>query len=193
MLVLTTIVALTGGVGAALIGAWAALRARRPRKSMVELVDVSLPPPGRSATGQVDQTPVLDVKVRNTGGQPAVLKRLVVHVRRAVRCGSMFTSMRLMPFNAVLAGANLPMSETYNLTLAIPEEAAGASVAIDLSQVVEPGKADRFQVRLGLDRFTFEVEAASESNPAQHIGRFERNKIENAVFLAYTRGQHKKP
>lgn len=173
---LTTIFALAGGIGAALIGAWATLRARRPRKSMVELVDVSLPPPGPAAYGRQDESPVLDVKVRNTGGQPAVLKRLVVHVRRAVRCGSMFTSMRLMPYDAFLVGATLPVSETYDLPLAAPEEAAGERVTIDLSQVVEPGKADRFQVRLGLEP-TFDTVAYLLDLEVRYDGNDRRLKL----------------
>lgn len=79
---LTTLVGLIGGIGAALIGAWAVLRARQPQKSRVELVDVSLPPPD-PAKDVLDDLPVLDVKVRNTGAQPAVLKRVAVHTHRA--------------------------------------------------------------------------------------------------------------
>jgi len=141
------LVGLIGGVGAALIGAWAALRARRPRESRVELVDLSLPPPDPAKEVQ-DDLPVLDFKVRNTGGQPAVLKRVVVHTHRAARLDSMW----LMPYKPGFPrsfGARLEVSETYDVTLPAPEEATGTRVTIDLSQVVKPGEADRFLVRLG--------------------------------------------
>lgn len=46
-------------------------------------------------------------------------------------------------------GARLDVSETYDVTLPAPEEATGGRVAIGLSQVVAPGEADRFLVRLG--------------------------------------------
>lgn len=107
---------------------------------------MSLPPPDHTK-GRRDDTPVLDVKVRNIGGQPAVLKRLVVHTRRAAWFGSIRV---LMPYNAVWAGAALRVSESYDVTLPAPEEATDARATIDLSQVVEPGGADRVLVRLGL-------------------------------------------
>jgi hypothetical protein len=40
-------------------------------------VDVTLPP--RAPRGEDGE--VIDIKLRNTGGQPTVLKRLVVHTR----------------------------------------------------------------------------------------------------------------
>jgi hypothetical protein len=146
--VLTTLVALTGGVGAALIGAWAALRARRPLKSRVELVDVSLPPPD-PAKDRRDDMPVLDVKVRNTGGQLAVLKRAVVHTDRAARVGGNWMPM---PYDTGLprfVGARLDVSGTYDLTLPDLDDASGARVTIGLSQLVAPAEADRFLIRLG--------------------------------------------
>jgi hypothetical protein len=145
-LVLTTLVGLAGGIGAALIAAWAALRARRQPRSRVELVDVSLPPPD-PAKDDEDNPTVLDVKVRNTGGQPAVLTRMVVHVHRAVRFGD--TTMP-MPYDAGpgLVGALLEASAAYDVALPDPQEADDARITAVLSQVVGGGEADRFLVRL---------------------------------------------
>ena len=177
--VLSIILGLAGAVAAALIGAWAVLWARRPLRSHVELVDVTISevevvdvtigepglapsrrrevrrrvPPGR------DQSPVVDVKVRNIGGQPAVLKRVVVHVERAVRCQTRV--MGLMPYRAVFYGASLPVSATYDVAIPPPEQAAGLHAPLDISQVIAPGNADRFEVRLGMeptfDRFAYLV------------------------------------
>ncbi|MEU8827577.1 tetratricopeptide repeat protein [Streptomyces sp. NPDC048636] len=147
---LATVLGLTGGIAAAIIGAWAALHARRPPKSQVELVDVTIAPPSDTATRPRDVSPVLDVKVRNTGGQSAVLKRLVVRVHGAVRCGSMFSSMRLTPYRAIWVGAVLPVSATYDAEIPPPEDAGAHRAVIDLSQVVAQGEADRFEVRLGM-------------------------------------------
>ncbi|MBA4866472.1 tetratricopeptide repeat protein [Streptomyces sp. PSKA54] len=159
---LATVLGLTGGLAAAIIGAWAALRARRPPKSQVELVDVTIAPPSGSASGPRDMSPVLDVKVRNTGGQSAVLKRLVVRVHRAVRCGSMFSGMRLTPYSAMWVGALLPVSATYDAAIPPPEDAGGSRAVIDLSQVVAQGEADRFEVRLGMqptfDTYVYELD-----------------------------------
>ncbi|MFE1312429.1 tetratricopeptide repeat protein [Streptomyces sp. NPDC058755] len=156
---LATVFGLIGGIAAAVIGAWAALRARRLPKSQVELVDVAIVPPSPSvslsasgsALGPRDMSPVLDVKVRNTGGQSAVLKRLVVRVDRAVRCGSMFDGMRLTPYRALWVGAVLPVSATYDVAIPPPEDAGGSQCVIGLSQVVAQGEADRFEVRLGME------------------------------------------
>ncbi len=146
---LTTLLGLIGGVVAALIGAWAALRARRPQKSRVELVDVSLPPPD-PAKDVRDDLPVLDVKVRNTGGQPAVVKRVVVHTHWAARLNSIWLTPYKPGFPRYI-GARLDVSETYDVTLPAPEEATDGRITIDLSQVIAPGEADRFLVRLGRD------------------------------------------
>jgi hypothetical protein len=142
---LDIVLGLAGAVGAAVICAWATLRARRRPKSHVELVSVTI-----GQRRDDDQSPVLDVKVRNTGGQPAVLKRAVVHVDQAVRCGTMFASMRLTAYRKTLFGAVLPVSGTYDMPIPPPEEAVGVAIGTGISQVVAPGEADRFEVRLGM-------------------------------------------
>jgi hypothetical protein len=112
----------------------------------VEFVDVSILPPDFTKADK-DEPSVVDVKVRNVGSQPAVVERMVVHVDRAVRFGD--TSMP-MPYDDfdLMVGAGLPASATYDVALPEPEEAAGARISADLSQVIAPGEADRFLVRL---------------------------------------------
>lgn len=80
-----------------------------------------------------------------------MLKRLVVRVHRAVRCGSMFAGMRLTPYRALWVGAALPVSATYDAAIPLPEHAGGSRAVVDLSQVVAQGEADRFEVRLGME------------------------------------------
>jgi hypothetical protein len=154
--VLTVILALSGGVVAAVIGAWATLHARRPPRSHVELADVSLAP-----LAEGDASPVLDIKVRNTGGQPAVIKRVVVRVNRAVRCGTMFGSMRLTPYRAVWLGATLEVSARYDISIPPPEKSAGFAEPVAISQAVAPGEPDRFELRLGMkpafDAYIYDV------------------------------------
>lgn len=149
LFMLIALVGLAAGVVAAVIGAWAVLRARRPRQSRLELVDVSLPPVGRETSTSGGYACVFDVKVRNTGGQPAVIKRLVVHSRRAARFYRRETLWPYLDLRFISGGAVLSSSETYEVTLPEPEQAAGARIAVDLSQVVEPGGADRFLIRAG--------------------------------------------
>jgi hypothetical protein len=120
------------------------------------LVDVSFtdsPAPNASEyflDGTDDDSPVIDIKVRNIGGQPAVLKRLVLRSHRAVRCGSMRMSMRLTPYYASWVGSAMPVSFSYDVSIPPPEDADGFSASVNLSQVVAPGEADRFELRLGM-------------------------------------------
>jgi hypothetical protein len=139
--VLTIVLGVCGGVGAALISAWAVLRARRPVKSKIELVDVSIAE--RSAP---TDDPVIDIKVRNTGGQPAVLKRLILRVHRAVEVG------RPVPeaSREIRFGITLPVSAAYDIEMPHPATAAGFQESVSLSLVVAPGHADRFELRAGL-------------------------------------------
>jgi Tetratricopeptide repeat len=121
-----------------------------PTDSQLELVDVAIAKPSRTPDGERDDSPVLDVKVRNTGGQPAVLKRAFIHVHQAVRCGTMFGSMRLTPFGGHWAGAVLPVSATYDVAVPPPEDADGLRIPAEISQAVAAGDSDRFEIRLGM-------------------------------------------
>ncbi|TXS43321.1 hypothetical protein EAO75_31875 [Streptomyces sp. uw30] len=138
----------TGGIIAALIGAWAALRARRPREAELELVDVSAGQ-GESTLvhsweGRYDAADtwshvvVLDVKLRNRGGSTAVLKRLELEVEEAGSFG--FSRMELM--------AAMPSSATYDIELSPPRWPYHPVREKALSQVIPAGDADRFEIRL---------------------------------------------
>lgn len=125
-----------GAIVAAIIGAWAVLRARHPAGSRLELLDVT------AGAG------ILDLKVRNTGGQSAVLKRLHVHIDRAC---PLHVEWVLYAFERFSVEASvMPVTATYDVVLPAPGQlAAEASVTANLSQVVKPGDADRFQVAVG--------------------------------------------
>lgn len=139
---LQAIVGAGSGVVAAVIGAWAALRARRPSASKVELVDVSFASsdPSRGGATVVN----LDVKLRNIGAQPTVLKRLVICVDQAAVYREEFFS----PYYAVRIGSFMGVSGEYGVALPGAHDAVGARVTTDLAQVIASAEADRFLVTL---------------------------------------------
>ncbi|MFD2468890.1 hypothetical protein [Amycolatopsis silviterrae] len=110
----------------------------------VEMIDVSVP--DRPARWM--DPPVVDLKLRNRGGESAVLKRMVVEVlwaRRITAFGE------LLPYSDISGGVWLPPSATYDVELPEPEDADGARITVALSQVIDAGEADRFHVRLNTD------------------------------------------
>lgn len=204
------LIGVAGAVVAALIGAWAALRARRPPRADVEAVDAmssleitrrhdedaralvaelqrardqaareeaaraqaaSRPAPHAPAPGTgaapgegarvepIDisvpdhqarwmDPPVADLKLRNRGGESAVLKKLVVQVlwaRQITAFGD------LLPYVDTSGGVWLPPSATYDAELPVPEDADGTQITVSISQVIGAGEADRFQVRLNTE------------------------------------------
>lgn len=142
------LIGLATAIVAAVIGAWATLRARRPLSSDIEIVDVSLPRP-KPTEGRDRPAPVIDVKTRNVGGQAAVVKRLVVNVAAAGVCRTKFGTL-IYPYRALWVGAILPVTATYDVQLPAVESAAGTDVEVDLSQEIRPGEADRFEIRIGM-------------------------------------------
>jgi hypothetical protein len=120
--------------------------------SQVELVRVKVVPPDRVASegGTRDASPVLEVLVRNIGGQTAVLKRVNIHVRRALRYGAYFGSMRLTPFRGIWVGATLPVSATYNVAVPPPEAADHLTIPVNITEQFFAGSADSFWIRLGM-------------------------------------------
>ncbi|MGP4085568.1 hypothetical protein [Streptomyces sp. KR55] len=148
------IVGVVGGILAALIGAWAVLRARHPPKAQLELVDVSVVSNQRTGSRYSDwrgglheehiYVVVLDVKVRNTGGQVVVLKRFHVHIEQAEAWG--LARGRLC--------SALQPSGTYSIMLPDPDLVAHEasftkpSRKKEISHAVPPGDADRFEIRL---------------------------------------------
>ncbi|HYK31496.1 MAG TPA: hypothetical protein VEV63_06015 [Streptosporangiaceae bacterium] len=142
---LAVLLGFAGVIVAAIIGAWAVLRTRHPTPSQLELVDVAV----GAAAAKNDDAVVFDIKVRNIGGQPAVIKRLVVHIERA---SSMYVRTVLPVYSKVTFAAQmLAITATYDVTLPSPGKLADrrADVTVNLGQVVKAGEADRFQIRAG--------------------------------------------
>lgn len=85
---------LGGALAAAVIAAWAVLRARRPygscpEVSAVAVVDETLVSRLRAVITRGSserKTFALDVRIRNVGGQPAIINALRIEVVDAVRC-----------------------------------------------------------------------------------------------------------
>ncbi|RKF22851.1 hypothetical protein [Micromonospora globbae] len=209
---MASLIAVGGAIIAAVIGAWAVLYARRPRRADVEAVDAMSVDVGRrhdldvvrrhdedaralaaellaareqaareqaaahpaphaqparatSSSGEgprvepVDisvperqsrwmDPPVVDLKLLNRGGESAVLTKMVVEVlwaRRITAFGD------LLPYVDTSGGVWLPPSATYDVELPVPEKAHGARVTVGISQVIGPGEADRFQVRVNTE------------------------------------------
>jgi hypothetical protein len=92
--------------------------------------------------------PVVDLKLRNRGGETAVLKRMVVEVlwaRQITAFGD------LLPYLDTSDGVWLPPLATYDVELPMPAEAAGARITAGISQMIAAGEADRFQVLLNTE------------------------------------------
>ncbi|TCO55623.1 hypothetical protein [Actinocrispum wychmicini] len=92
---------------------------------------------------------MLDLKLRNTGGQPAILHRATVHIHDAVALSS-YAMVGFMPFEVWWARGVLQVSHTYDINLPLPRHAAGSRHNLDLSQAIEPAGTDRFRIRLGI-------------------------------------------
>jgi hypothetical protein len=135
------------GLTAAAVGAWAALYARRPRKANVESVDAVLAPTARvevlDAGTPTQMAPAVDVKMRNRGGEVAVLKRLTIEVMHATRVDVLEAPM---PYEEIVGYMQLPPSGRYGVRLPPAEKALGTRLDIDISHVIEPGGAERLEV-----------------------------------------------
>ncbi|MGH9893736.1 MAG: hypothetical protein ACREA0_17485, partial [bacterium] len=116
-------------------------------ESQLELSAVMLTEDGPKECSSV----VLDLQLRNIGGQSALLHRATVHVHDAV-------DLELdcfLPYEPEwLVAGHLPVSHTYDgINLPAPQRAAGTRHDLHLSQTVEPAGTDRFQIRLGLPQW----------------------------------------
>lgn len=93
---------------------------------------------------------LLDLKLRNTGGQPAILHRATFHIHDAV----LLPPRPLVGFSPhegwFLVRGSLEVSHTYDINLPLPTRAAGSRHDLDLSQAIEPAGTDRFRIRLGI-------------------------------------------
>ena len=130
--VLVVLLGLAGVIVAAIIGAWAVLRTRHPTPSQLELVDVAVP----AVTADNDRAAVFDIKVRNIGGQPAVIKRLVVHIQRA---SPLYVPRVLPVYSKVeIAAQMMQITATYDVTLPSPEQLAVAMPEAGERMVIAP-------------------------------------------------------
>jgi hypothetical protein len=140
-----SLLGILAGLAAAGIGAWASLRSRHRVESRLELVDVTVHPHAQSESGAM-----IDIKVRNVGGQPAVLKRIVLSIEDAVMYEH-YTPPAAADVRSD-AGAPLLASFVYQVELPGPYEAKGRCLMHEISQVVSAGDADRFLISLGPSR-----------------------------------------
>jgi hypothetical protein len=85
-----------------------------------------------------DGFPKIEVMVRNSGDQIAVLKTATFHVEK------------IFVFDRIGNGATLPTSGTYDVILRVHKKTP-YDVQIPTSQTVPPNGADRFAFRLGND------------------------------------------
>lgn len=156
---------------AVLIAGYFTLRARRPRKPQVNILDsfstsVTTPAtptaeasaPSLSSSIGVEITdidipstsyalddPVVDVKFHNQGGQLVLLKRLTVEVIWA----RTFTVLDdLLPYRDTSGPLHIPPSAVYEVELPDPKKAREAQITTGISQAIKPDESDRILVRL---------------------------------------------
>ena len=101
----------------------------------------SLAPAGLAVTNEPDKTPRIDLLLRNTSEDVAVIDRVEFRVLDFERSEG---------DNCPKGGADIPVSETYELVLPA-EDGAGRTATIDTAQQLRPGEADRFSFRASLD------------------------------------------
>lgn len=147
---LVLISGILASITAATISAWAVLRSRRAIKSKLELVDTSFSYV-ESPSDPRRVEPIVDIKVRNLGGQTAVIKRLDVHVLRISRPHRRVGAI-LSLFKERRFGAELWPSKTYDIRIPSRKSPASAAFTYSLSQEISPGTADRFQFDLGFEQ-----------------------------------------
>jgi len=148
------------GIAATLIAAaltvWATLRARRPPPADLDLVDVDVPDPERTQLHRWEWNPVpaapepfvVDLKVRNTGGQAAVITRARIDIDQALEWHRWVAPQAVVYDTGFSVGAALRVSEVYQARLPAAWDAAGRRIDLPLSQVITGGEADRFQLHL---------------------------------------------
>ncbi|WP_050778059.1 tetratricopeptide repeat protein [Micromonospora sp. ATCC 39149] len=115
------------------------------RDSDLELSAVTLTQAGHPRDSRAN----IDLKLRNTGGQPAILHRATFHIHDAVSL-SPHHLVGFLPYEEFWVRGVLHVSATYDLALPEVEQAAGSRQELDLSQAIEPAGTDRFHIRLGI-------------------------------------------
>lgn len=158
------ILGVLGSLVAAGIGLWGTLRARRPRRPRLGIVDTfatstallepSAPPQTFGVelldidvrdTGMATQHPVVDIKLHNSGGAAVILKRLTVSVQWARR---FVVLPDLLPYVDTSGPAMMSPSATYEIKLPEPEHAVDTRCTLGISHVIAAGEADRIHLRL---------------------------------------------
>ncbi|MFI6536630.1 hypothetical protein ACIBHY_29560 [Nonomuraea sp. NPDC050547] len=148
-----------------LAGMWATLRARRSVNSRLELVDVALTDPHsigelreeyeaarklaswNEGVEYVDQ--ILDVKVRNTGGQPAVVKRVHLCIDAAAEYDEDISLTPPVWEEREREVSALHPSQAYKAALPPAKHASGVRLAVNVSQAIAANEVDRFLVQFG--------------------------------------------
>ncbi|MEU4806366.1 tetratricopeptide repeat protein [Actinosynnema sp. NPDC023587] len=110
----------------------------------LELTSVTL-----ADTGSQNSGALLDLKLRNTGGQPAILLRATVHLCDAVSL-SPYNTVGFLPHDNMWVRGVLHVSHTYDVALPEPGKARGTRLDLELSQEIAPYGTDRFHIRLGI-------------------------------------------
>jgi hypothetical protein len=130
----TIIAALIAGFFALLSPITSAIVQSRSSDATVELVDVSV----RDSADKATTT--LDIKVRNTGEEVALVKEATLGVKKVweLRTGNRGT------------GGFLPSSHNYDVRLST--SGAPYTKTAKLSQSIEPNEVDRFTITLNLKR-----------------------------------------
>jgi hypothetical protein len=138
------IIGLIGAILAALVGAWATVRAAKrakiPPKSEILLANFSIERP--LVSGRVQST-LLDFTVRNVGGQPALISGISINCIRWMN----FEYLEA-PRLAIPAGE--PLSPSMTLGVDIPLVPAPFTVTKRVSERVAPNELERFIVACSL-------------------------------------------
>lgn len=110
------------------------LTAQAREASNLELVDVSF------GTPEDPYEPVLDIKVMNTGGNAAVIKRADIKARKIWTL--------VPPYSGDVEIANAYLDSSYKYEITLPLRGAPYTIPRSLSQSVDAGEVDRFQIAL---------------------------------------------
>ena len=114
-----------------------------PGESQLELPAVTLTEDGPEGHSSV----VLDLQLRNTGGQSALLHRVTIHIHDAIN----LELGCFLPYEPEwLVDGHLPVTKTYDINLPGPHQAVGTHHDLRISQTVRPYDTDRFAIRLGV-------------------------------------------
>lgn len=139
-----SVIAALSALGAAVIAAsgagLVALTSRRPARARLKLVDAHVENPFSGTT-----PPVVDIKLRNTGGQTTVAKRVTLSVLWA-------REIPVLDLLNIHPEASHPLalepSAVYDVDMPDPAQPSPGPVKIHVAQALAGGAADRFQIRL---------------------------------------------